>query len=311
MGPFWSPGSWQWSIHRTYLTACICVLRGDLRDLPGAPSRRPSALLSCRGVTWVLWRPSPGQIPRPVLVLCHARLRGGVARPGLVVTGVVSVPSQIGRRCKWEQVVCASLVRTLDWSAPKPVPSQTSPQPSPGPGHRRCPPLLPSGDAGIGWCTWEGPAACPQRTAAQRRSPTVRASTRLHSPVKQNVLCVELNFSTPNSPLSAEANTYLPPMHPPKPVPLLFHLPADPWNVSLCLLLTSVQFSSLTQSCLQSMGCSTPGFPAHHQHPELAQTHVIKLVMPSNRLILCHPLLLLSVFPSIRVFSSESVLLIS
>ena len=35
----------------------------------------------------------------------------------------------------------------------------------------------------------------------------------------------------------------------------------------------------------------------------------IELVMPSNHLILCHPLLLLpSVFPSIRVFSSESVL---
>ena len=37
----------------------------------------------------------------------------------------------------------------------------------------------------------------------------------------------------------------------------------------------------------------------------------IKLVMPSNRLILCHPLLLLlSIFPSIRVFSNESVLCI-
>ena len=35
----------------------------------------------------------------------------------------------------------------------------------------------------------------------------------------------------------------------------------------------------------------------------------IKSVMPSNQLILCHPLLLLpSVFPSIRVFSNESVL---
>ena len=35
----------------------------------------------------------------------------------------------------------------------------------------------------------------------------------------------------------------------------------------------------------------------------------IELVMPSNHLILCHPLLLLpSVFPSIRVFSNESVL---
>ena len=35
----------------------------------------------------------------------------------------------------------------------------------------------------------------------------------------------------------------------------------------------------------------------------------IEWVMPSNRLILCHPLLLLpSIFPSIRVFSSDSVL---
>ena len=34
----------------------------------------------------------------------------------------------------------------------------------------------------------------------------------------------------------------------------------------------------------------------------------IELVMPSNYLILCHPLLLPSIFPSIRVFFSESVL---
>ena len=34
----------------------------------------------------------------------------------------------------------------------------------------------------------------------------------------------------------------------------------------------------------------------------------IESVMPSNHLILCHPLLLPSIFPSIRVFSSESVL---
>ena len=36
----------------------------------------------------------------------------------------------------------------------------------------------------------------------------------------------------------------------------------------------------------------------------------IKLVMPPNHLILCHPLLLPSIFPSIRVFSSESAVLI-
>ena len=49
-----------------------------------------------------------------------------------------------------------------------------------------------------------------------------------------------------------------------------------------------------------------PGFPVHHQLSELAQTHV-ESVMPPNHLILCHPLLP-SLFPSIRVFSSESIL---
>ena len=57
------------------------------------------------------------------------------------------------------------------------------------------------------------------------------------------------------------------------------------------------------------MDCSTPDFPGHHQLLELAQTHAIKSVMPSNHLIFCRPLLLLSsIFPSIRVFSNESVL---
>ena len=61
------------------------------------------------------------------------------------------------------------------------------------------------------------------------------------------------------------------------------------------------------------MDCSTPGFSVHHQLPELTQTHVHQVsdaIQPSL-LILCHPLLLLpSIFPSIRVFSNESVLCI-
>ena len=39
----------------------------------------------------------------------------------------------------------------------------------------------------------------------------------------------------------------------------------------------SVHFSSVTQSCLdslQTMDCSTPSLPVQHQLPELAQTHV-------------------------------------
>ena len=47
------------------------------------------------------------------------------------------------------------------------------------------------------------------------------------------------------------------------------------------------------------MDFSTPGFPVHHQLPELAQTHVHWLVMPCNHLILYCPLLFLPlIFPS-------------
>jgi len=42
----------------------------------------------------------------------------------------------------------------------------------------------------------------------------------------------------------------------------------------------------------------------------LSKLMSIELVMPSNHLILCHPLLLPSIFPSIRVFSNESALCI-
>ena len=57
------------------------------------------------------------------------------------------------------------------------------------------------------------------------------------------------------------------------------------------------------------MDCSMPGFPVLHGFLEFAQTHVIELVMPSNHHFLCHPLLLLlSIFPSIRVFSNELAL---
>ena len=57
------------------------------------------------------------------------------------------------------------------------------------------------------------------------------------------------------------------------------------------------------------MNRSTPGLPVHHQLLEFTQTHTIESVMPSNHLILCHPLLLSpSIFPSIKVFSNESAL---
>ena len=59
------------------------------------------------------------------------------------------------------------------------------------------------------------------------------------------------------------------------------------------------------------MESSMPGFPVCHQLPDLLRLMSIESVLPFNHLILCCPLLLLpSVFPSIRVFSSESVLCI-
>ena len=62
---------------------------------------------------------------------------------------------------------------------------------------------------------------------------------------------------------------------------------------------------------LQSHGLQHAGFPVHHQLLELAQTHVLRVVMPPNHLIFYCPLLLLpSILPSIRVFSNESALCI-
>ena len=88
---------------------------------------------------------------------------------------------------------------------------------------------------------------------------------------------------------------------------------------SLCLkyspiLLYSFQLTRVSQSCptlCDPMDCSTPGFPVHHQLQELFKLMCIESVMPPNYLILCLPLLLPpSIFPSIRVFSNESILCI-
>ena len=75
--------------------------------------------------------------------------------------------------------------------------------------------------------------------------------------------------------------------------------------IRLSFLPVSVQFShSVVSNSLR------PHEPQHARPPCPSPKPVsIKLMMPSNHLILCHPLLLLpSVFPSIRVFSNESAL---
>ena len=68
----------------------------------------------------------------------------------------------------------------------------------------------------------------------------------------------------------------------------------------------SIQFSHSVVS-----DSATPWTAAHQASLSItnSQSLPIESVMPSNHLILCRPLLL-SIFPSIRVFSSESALLI-
>ena len=80
-----------------------------------------------------------------------------------------------------------------------------------------------------------------------------------------------------------------------------------------CLLMFDIQFSSVTQSYPTLCDpMDTPGFPLSFTISQsLLKLMSIGLVMPSNHLILCHPLLLLpSIFPSIQVFSNESALCI-
>ena len=70
---------------------------------------------------------------------------------------------------------------------------------------------------------------------------------------------------------------------------------------------------SVVSNFLQPHGLQQTGFPCYSPAPRACSNScpLIESVMLSNHLILCRPLLLLSsVFPSIRVFSKESVLCI-
>ena len=87
-------------------------------------------------------------------------------------------------------------------------------------------------------------------------------------------------------------------------------------NVEIYIFRASLMFISVAQSCLtlcDPMNCTQdtrPPCPSPQPrvHPKPMS---IELVMPSNHLILCHPLLLLlSILPNIRIFSNESALCI-
>ena len=82
------------------------------------------------------------------------------------------------------------------------------------------------------------------------------------------------------------------------------------WSTAGCLVAVA-QSLSCVWLC-DPMDCNLLGFSVLHYLLEIAQITSTELAMPSNCLILCRPPLLLpSIFPSIRVFSNESALRIT
>ena len=66
--------------------------------------------------------------------------------------------------------------------------------------------------------------------------------------------------------------------------------------------------AQLCPTLCDPVDCSTPALPVFRHLQSFLKLMSIESVMPSNHLILCRPLLPPSIFPSIRVFPSESVL---
>jgi len=78
----------------------------------------------------------------------------------------------------------------------------------------------------------------------------------------------------------------------------------DNLSESLLGLMFSIQLPSCVCLFVTPMECSTPSFPVSHHLPEFAQVHVHLTGDPANHLI-CHSLLVPSIYPIIRVFSKE------
>ena len=73
-------------------------------------------------------------------------------------------------------------------------------------------------------------------------------------------------------------------------------------------MFSSVQLLSCVQLFVTPVDCNIPGSLSITNSWCLLKLMSIELVMPSNHLMPCHPLVLLpSIFPSIRVFSNETV----
>ena len=86
-------------------------------------------------------------------------------------------------------------------------------------------------------------------------------------------------------------------------------LPGKSLQKYVCLNFSSVQSLSHVQLFMTPWTTASQNFLSITSSQNLPKLMSIDLVMPSNHLTLCHPLLLLpSIFPSTRVFSNESAL---
>ena len=153
---------------------------------------------------------------------------------------------------------------------------------------------------------WKHPYQRRWRPGAPRAG--WRAAWGMDSPAQ---ICLILPQAEISVSLSAWEHIYIVPG-------FLVTLPQDrKWGLSCRSTTWSVhrwkksQFSSVAQSCptlCDPMDCSRPGFPVHHQFPEFTQSHVHWVgdaIQPSHPLLSCSSPA--SIYPSIKVFTNESV----
>ena len=127
-------------------------------------------------------------------------------------------------------------------------------------------------------------------------------SKRPHSILRAHLFLYSVNVGSPSKALSLGGFLF---------TSIFRDIPSVQWLTPTCWV-NSVQFSSVTQSCLtlcNPIDCNMPGLSVHHQLPQFTQSHVhwvSDAIQPSH---LLYPLLFLpSFFPSIRVFSNELAL---
>ena len=131
------------------------------------------------------------------------------------------------------------------------------------------------------------------------------------APLSMEFSWPEYQSGLPCPPLGDLPDPGIEPMSPASPELQVDSLPLS-HQASLC---TYVQFSSV-QPLSRVRLFATPWITARQASLSITNSRSspklmsIESVMPSNHLILCHPLLLPSIFPSIRVFSNGSVLCI-